>query len=56
MAGFQRLEMSVALEAAKTVALILFYYSFSISLTFYNKWILTVRARTHAHSYMYFIM
>ena len=34
--------MGVLLQACKTVSLVLFYYSFSISLTFYNKWILTV--------------
>lgn len=30
------------LQVVKNVALILFYYSFSISLTFYNKWVLMV--------------
>ena len=30
------------LQVVKSVALILFYYSFSISLTFYNKWVLMV--------------
>ena len=30
------------LQALKTLSLVLFYYSFSISLTFYNKWILMV--------------
>ena len=36
--------MSLLLQAGKTVGLVLFYYCFSITLTFYNKWILTVSA------------
>ena len=35
--GFQQLAASL-----KTLALILFFYTFSISLTFYNKWMLKV--------------
>ena len=34
--------MGVLVDSCKTVGLVAFYYSFSISLTFYNKWILTV--------------
>jgi hypothetical protein len=30
------------LQASKTLSLVVFYYFFSISLTFYNKWILMV--------------
>ena len=37
--------MSVLIvQAVKTAGLVAFYYCFSISLTFYNKWILTVSA------------
>lgn len=34
--------MSVLVELLQTVGLVAFYYCFSISLTFYNKWILSV--------------
>ena len=34
--------MSWLVQAAKTLGLILFYYCFSIGLTFYNKRVLTV--------------
>lgn len=37
--------MSLLVQALKTVGLVVFYYCFSISLTFYNKWILTVGYR-----------
>lgn len=37
-------KMSVLMQVLKTVGLVAFYYCFSISLTFYNKWILTVSA------------
>ncbi|XP_064398591.1 solute carrier family 35 member C2-like [Halichondria panicea] len=33
--------MALLLTALQTVSLVSFYYTFSISLTFYNKWILT---------------
>ncbi len=35
--------MNLVIEAFRTLGLVLFYYTFSIALTFYNKWILTVR-------------
>ena len=38
--------MSLLVQALKTVGLVVFYYCFSISLTFYNKWILTVGCRS----------
>lgn len=34
--------MECLLQSLKTIGLVIFYYFFSISLTFYNKWILTV--------------
>ena len=36
------------LQASKTLSLVLFYYFFSISLTFYNKWILMVSCARRA--------
>ena len=36
--GFQQLAV-----AAKGLGLVLFFYTFSISLTFYNKWMMKVR-------------
>ena len=40
------MNMGVIVQALKTVGLVAFYYCFSISLTFYNKWILTVSLLT----------
>ena len=43
--------MSVlVVQAVKTAGLVAFYYCFSISLTFYNKWILTVSAAPYSAS------
>ena len=35
-------EMECLLQSLKAIGLVIFYYFFSISLTFYNKWILMV--------------
>lgn len=47
-----KIKMSVLAQALKTAGLVAVYYCFSITLTFYNKWILTVSSLSRETSFV----